>query len=33
MNNVGAKVPVASYKYVRNPDGTVSINVYALGRK
>lgn len=33
MNNVGAKVPVASYKYVRNPDGTVTINVYAMGRK
>ena len=32
MNNVGAKVPVASYKYVRNPDGTVTINVYAMGR-
>lgn len=33
MTNVGDKVPVASYKYVQNPDGTVSINVYALGRK
>ena len=33
MNNVGDKVPVASYKYVQNPDGTVSINVYAVGRK
>jgi hypothetical protein len=33
MTNVGDKLPVASYKYVHNPDGTVSINVYALGRK
>ena len=33
MNNVGDKVPMASYKYVQNPDGTVSINVYAVGRK
>jgi hypothetical protein len=33
MNNVGDKVPVASYKYVQNPDGTVSINLYAMGRK
>ena len=33
MNNVGDKVPVASYKYVQNADGTVSINVYAVGRK
>lgn len=33
MNNVGDKVPVASYKYVQNPDGTVTINVYAMGRK
>jgi|SRR5687768_682858 len=32
MNNVGDKVPVASYKYVQNADGTVSINVYAAGR-
>ena len=32
MNNVGEKVPVASYKYVQNPDGTVTINVYAMGR-
>jgi len=33
MNNVAAEVPVASYKYIRNPDGTVTINVYAVGRK
>jgi hypothetical protein len=33
MNNVGAQVPVASYKYVRNPDGSYSINVYAVGRR
>jgi hypothetical protein len=33
MANVGAKVPVASYKYIQNPDGTVTINLYALGRK
>lgn len=33
MGNVGTKVPVASYKYVQNPDGTVSINLYALGRR
>lgn len=33
MGNVGSKVPVASYKYIQNPDGTVTINVYALGRK
>ena len=33
MNNVGDKLPMASYKYVQNPDGTVTINVYAVGRK
>jgi hypothetical protein len=33
MNNVAEQVPVASYKYIRNPDGTVKINVYAVGRR
>lgn len=33
MNNVGEKLPVAAYKYVQNPDGTVSINLYAIGRQ
>jgi hypothetical protein len=33
MNSVGAQVPTASYKYVRNPDGSYSINVYAVGRR
>ena len=27
------RLPTASYKYVQNPDGTVTINVYAVGRK
>jgi hypothetical protein len=33
MNNVAQQVPAASYKYIRNPDGTVTINVYAIGRR
>lgn len=33
MNNVASDVPMASYKYVQNGDGTVTINVYAMGRK
>lgn len=33
MNNVAAEVPAASYKYIQNPDGTVTIDMYAIGRK
>jgi hypothetical protein len=33
MNNVAAQVPAASYKHIRNPDGTVTINAYAIGRR
>ena len=33
MNNVAAQVPTASYKYIQNADGTVTINIYAVGRR
>jgi len=33
MNNVGSKLPVATYKYVNNPDGTLTMEIYAQGRK
>ena len=33
MLNVGAKLPSSSYKYDRNPDGTVRIHIYAVGRR
>jgi hypothetical protein len=33
MNNAAEQVPAASYKYIQNPDGTVTINVYAIGRR
>lgn len=33
MNNVGPKVPTAVYKYVNNPDGTLTMEIYAVGRK
>jgi hypothetical protein len=32
MNNVATDVPVASYKYNRKPDGTYTIDVYAVGK-
>jgi hypothetical protein len=33
MNNAASQLPAASYKYIQNPDGTVTINVYAIGRR
>ena len=33
MNNAAQQVPAASYKYIQNADGTVTINVYAIGRR
>ncbi len=33
MNNVGAEVPYATYKYVPGKDGRVTIQVYAIARK
>lgn len=33
MGNLGSKLPSASYKYIRNADGTVRIEIYGVGRK
>lgn len=33
MGNLGDKVPTASYKYVENPNGTVTLQMYAVGRR
>jgi hypothetical protein len=33
MNNAAQQLPAASYKYIQHPDGTVTINVYAIGRR
>ena len=33
MGNLGSKLPAASYKYLRNADGTFRIEIYGVGRK